>query len=146
MSKGDECDLLDVIFLIILGNGDICATWFQVNGDHLSKPIFDGGESFVNYVSNVVVKHPTHSPEKLGIHTLQVRQSDLLFQDHLVETDNKVGIQEAPMENGEAKATADELKVVQVFGIDTRCWVDLKGIVVVGGVLKQTVEWIEHFV
>ena len=40
------------------------------------------------------------------------------------------------MENAQTKTPSDELEVVQMLGIDTRSWVDLEGIVVVGGVFE----------
>jgi hypothetical protein len=48
------------------------------------------------------------------------------------------------MEYTETKASTNELEVVQMFRVDTRCRVDLERIVVVGRVLEQTVEWVEH--
>lgn len=56
---------------------------------------------------------------QLGINTFQVRQSDFLLQNHLVETDNEVGIQEAAVEDTKPKAPADELEVIQVLWIDS---------------------------
>ena len=83
---------------------------------------------------------------QFSVNTLQVCQSDLLLEDHLVETDNEVGIQEATVKNTETEASTDEFEIIQMFGIDTRSRVDLEGIVVVGGILEQTIEWIEHLV
>ena len=56
---------------------------------------------------------------QLGIDTFQVCQCDLLLQNHLVETDNEVGIQEAAMEDSEPKTSPDELEVIQVLWIDS---------------------------
>lgn len=50
------------------------------------------------------------------------------------------------MENGQANHSADELEVIEMFGIDTRVGINLQGIIIVGGVFEQTVEGIEHFV
>jgi hypothetical protein len=50
------------------------------------------------------------------------------------------------MENAEAEAAPDELEVVQVLWVDARSRVDLKRVVVVCRVLKQTVERVEHLV
>lgn len=50
------------------------------------------------------------------------------------------------MENGEADDSTDEFKVVEMLRVDAGVRVDLKGVVVVCGILKQAVEWIEHFV
>jgi hypothetical protein len=49
------------------------------------------------------------------------------------------------MKNGKADHPSNELEVVEMLRIDARVWVDLKGVVVVGGVFKETVEGIEHF-
>ena len=50
------------------------------------------------------------------------------------------------MEDSETEATTNELEVVQMFGVDTGGRVDLEGIVVVRGILEQTVERVEHLV
>ena len=56
---------------------------------------------------------------QLGINTFQVRQRNFLLQNHLVETDDEVGIQEAAVEDAEPKAPADKLEVIQVLWIDS---------------------------
>ena len=83
---------------------------------------------------------------QLGIDTLQISQRNLLLQDHLVEADDEVRVQETAMEDAETQAATDELEVVQVLGVDTRGGVDLEGIVVVCRVLEETVEGVEHLV
>ena len=40
------------------------------------------------------------------------------------------------MEDAQTETPSDELEVVQMFGIDARSRIDLKGVVVVGGVLE----------
>ena len=81
---------------------------------------------------------------QLDIHTFQVRQRNLLLENHLVEADDEVGIQESTMEDTQTQAPTDELEIVQMLGIDTRRRVDLKGVVVVSGILKEAVEGVEH--
>jgi hypothetical protein len=49
------------------------------------------------------------------------------------------------MKNGKANHPPNELEVVEMLRIDARVRVDLEGIVVVGGVFKETVEGVEHF-
>lgn len=49
---------------------------------------------------------------QLSIDAFQVCQCNLLLQNHLVETDNEVGIQEAAMEDTEPKASANELEII----------------------------------
>jgi hypothetical protein len=50
------------------------------------------------------------------------------------------------VENGQTNDPTNEFEVVQMLWVDTRVRVDLEGIVIVGGVFKQAVEGIEHFV
>lgn len=50
------------------------------------------------------------------------------------------------MEDTQTQASANELEVIQVFRVDAGCWIDLKGIIVVCRVFKETIEGIEHFV
>lgn len=103
---------------------------------------------------------------EIGINAFHVSNGNLLVQNHLVEGDNKECIQETSMENSKTHNTADESKVVEMFWVDARMRVDLKGVVIVRGVLEQTkrscydissesqtvinrclpVEGIEHFV
>jgi hypothetical protein len=81
---------------------------------------------------------------EFGVDALQICQSDLLLEDHFVKTDDKVCIQESTMEDTKTKTSTNELEVVQMFRVDTGCRVDLERIIVVGRVLEQAVEWIEH--
>jgi len=83
---------------------------------------------------------------QLSINRFQVRQCDLLLEDHLVETDDEVGIQESPVEYTQPKTTTNKLEVVQVFGVHARRGIDLKGVIVMSRVFKQAIEWVEHFV
>lgn len=55
---------------------------------------------------------------QLCINTLQVRKRYFLFQNHFVEADDEVRIQEPTMEDTKAQASADELEVVQMLGVD----------------------------
>ena len=48
------------------------------------------------------------------------------------------------MKDSEAEASTNKPEEVQMVGIYTRCWVNLESVVVVGRVLKETVERIEH--
>lgn len=50
------------------------------------------------------------------------------------------------MEDSQADYPADKFEVVEVFRIDARVRIDLKGVIVVSRVFEQTVERIEHFV
>lgn len=50
------------------------------------------------------------------------------------------------MENCQSDNSSNELEVVQMFGIDAGVRVDLKGVIIVCGVLKKTIEGVEHFV
>ena len=83
---------------------------------------------------------------QLSVNALQVRERDLLAQNHLVERGDEVGIEEAAVEDAQAETAADELEVVQVLGVDARRGVDLERVVVVGRVLEETVEGVEHLV
>lgn len=82
----------------------------------------------------------------IGIDRLEIGQCDLLFQDHLVERNDKEGIQQTAVKNRQTDDTSNELEVVQVLRVDVGVRVDLKGIVVVGRVLKETIEGVEHLV
>lgn len=83
---------------------------------------------------------------KLGVYTLEIGQGDLLLEDHLVESDDKVGVQETTVEDTQSEHTSDKLEIVQVFRVDSRVGVDLQRVVVVRRVLEQAVERVEHLV
>lgn len=85
-------------------------------------------------------QHPRETTEQLDVDALQIRDRHLLLQDHLVEADDEVRVQEPAVEDRQAQAAADELEVVQVFRVDARRGVDLERVVVVRGVLEQAVE------
>jgi len=50
------------------------------------------------------------------------------------------------MKDGQSEASSDEFKVAQVIRVDTRSWVNLEGVVVMGGVFKQSIARIEDLV
>ena len=92
------------------------------------------------------VQHPGETAVKLSIDALEISQGDLLAKDHLIECGNEVRIQEAPVEDTKTQAATNELEVVEMLRIDSRGWIDLKGIVVVCGIFEEAVERIEHLV
>lgn len=91
------------------------------------------------------VQSPRQIAVQILVHTLHVLQRHLLPQHHLIERPDKEGIQETTVENGQPHHTSDELEVVQMLRVDARVRVDLQGIIIVGRVLEQTVEGVEHF-
>ena len=50
------------------------------------------------------------------------------------------------MKDGKSQDATNKFEIVQVLWVDTRVWINLKGVVVVCAVFKQTVERIEHLV
>jgi hypothetical protein len=50
------------------------------------------------------------------------------------------------MEDSQTDHSADELEVVEMFGVHARVGINLQGIIIVGGVFEKAVERIEHFV
>lgn len=62
---------------------------------------------------------------QLRIHTLQIRQRNLLPQNHLVETDNEIRVQEPAMEDRQTHTPSNELEVVQMLRVDAGGRVDL---------------------
>ncbi len=165
------CDSLNVFLLVVLAYNDFSTSRFEIDRDHLSESFLGGGEGVIDNVGDVVFpvnaasrnapincliktissaprysQHPSQTPVQLYIHTLQIRQRDFLVQNHLVETDDEISIQESSVEDTKPKHSADEFEVIQVFGVDARVGVDLKSIVVVSRVLEKAVEGVEHLV
>ena len=48
------------------------------------------------------------------------------------------------MEDGQPNDATNEFEVVEMFGVNAGVWIDLKGVIIVGGVFKEAVERIEH--
>lgn len=82
---------------------------------------------------------------QLYVNTLQIRQCHLLFKNHLVEANNEIRIQEPTMEDTKAEASTNKLEVIQMFRVDARRRIYLEGVVVMGGIFKETIERVEHF-
>lgn len=80
------------------------------------------------------------------INTLHVLKRNLLPQHHLVERPDEERIQETTMEDGQTNNPANKLEVIQVLWVNAGVRIDLQSIVIVCGILEQTIEGIEHFV
>ena len=139
-------DELDVFPLVLVRNLDVLTTGLELDRDFLAETLVLDREGAVDDVGDVVVHRPAESTMELGIHTLHIKQVDLLLQDHLVECANEEGVQESPMEDSQADHTSNKLEVAQMLRIDSRVRIDLESIVVVCRVFEQTVEWVEHLV
>lgn len=83
---------------------------------------------------------------EVSINPLHVLKGDLFPQDHLVECSYEKCIEEPAVEDGKPDNPSDELEVIQMFGVDTGMRIYLKGVIVVGGVLEEAVERVEHLV
>lgn len=81
---------------------------------------------------------------QLSVNALQIRKRHFLLEDHLVECGDEVGIQESPMEDTKTQASSNKFEVIQVLRVDTRRRINLEGIVIVRGVLEETVEGVKH--
>ena len=91
-------------------------------------------------------QHPAQTAIELRIDTLEVVDSNFLLQDDLVETDDEVRIQESAMEDRQSHDPTDESEIGKMFRVDTRCWIDLKRVVVDCRVFEKAVEGIKHLV
>ena len=76
------------------------------------------------------VQHPSQTPVKFLIDTLEVGDTDLFTEDDLVETRNEEGVEEASVEDGHSDDASDKLEVGEMLGIDVGGGVDLKGVAV----------------
>lgn len=83
---------------------------------------------------------------EFSINGLKVRECDLLPQNHLVEADDKVCIEETSVEDAKAKTAPDKLEVIQMFRINARRRVDLERVIVMRRIFEQAIEWVEHLV
>ena len=147
-------DRVHVVLLVFLRHRNIRSSRLQLDGNHFAKAFFGGSKRLVNDVCDVIIpvmkirlrvwdttnrnhaQHPRQTTVEFGVYALQVCDHNLLLEDHFVERDDKVCIQEPTMEDPQTEAPPDELEVVQMLGVDTRGRVDLEGIVVVGGVFE----------
>ena len=62
---------------------------------------------------------------KLIIDGLKIFQIYLLAKDHLVESWNKICVEEPMVEDGETEDAPNKLEVIKVFRVHTRGRVDL---------------------
>jgi hypothetical protein len=153
--------LLDIFALVVVGHFNLLATGLQLDADGLTESLIVSRKGQFKCVSNVVVpanvsfvshtarsnlQHPFQVTMEIRIHTLHVLQRNLLPQNHLVKCSNEESVQKAAMENGQTNNAPNELEVVQMLGVDARMRVNLKGVVVVRGVLEKAVEGVEHLV
>lgn len=79
------------------------------------------------------------------INTLHILKRNPLSKHHLVERTDEERIKESAMEDRQADHTTNEFEVVQMLRVHARVGVDLQGIIIVGGVFKQTIEGVKHF-
>merc|ERR1712230_9234 len=139
-------DKLNVLLLVLVRHFDIFPTRLQLHSDLLTKSFIFNGERAVNHVGDVVLHGPGESAVEFGIHALHVLQGDPLLEDHLVERSNEECVQKAPVEDGQTDHASNKLEVAKVLRVNSRVRVDLQGIVVVGGILKETIEGVKHLV
>ncbi|KAI3481094.1 hypothetical protein L1887_56668 [Cichorium endivia] len=128
---------LDVLLLVLVRHLDLLSALLELDGDHLAKLVLDRGEGLFDDALDAVVEHPLERTMVVGIHRLEIAQRDLLLENHLVERHDKVGVEEASVEDGEAEHAADELEVVEMLRVDARVRVDLQRVVVVRAVLEE---------
>ena len=83
---------------------------------------------------------------EIGVNSFHIRKVDLLPEDHLVEGADEKSVKESSMEDSQTDNTSNEFEVIQMLWVDARVGIDLKSVVVVGGVFEKAVERIKHFV
>jgi hypothetical protein len=137
---------LDVFLLVLIGDLDILPIRLQINRDRLSESLILGGEGEIQDASDIIVKHPRQIAVEIRIDTFHILEGNLLPQDHLVKRTDEERVQEASVEDGQTDDTANEFEVIEMLRVDARMGIDLKGVVVVSRVLKQTVEGVKHLV
>lgn len=139
-------DELDILFFVLIRDFNVSATGLEVNSDLFTKSLVFDRESAIDDVGDVVLHGPCKCPMEFSVHTLHVLQSDLLLENHLVESADEESIQEPSMENGQSNNTTNKFEVAQVLRIDSRMWVDLQRIIVVCRIFEQAIEGVEHLV
>lgn len=91
------------------------------------------------------LQHPKERPVDFCIYALQICKTHVLSEHHLVEAGYEVCIEESSVEYSQAHNPADEFEVTEVIRIHARRRIDLKCVVVVSGILEQTVTWVKYF-
>lgn len=137
---------VDVFLLVLVGNLDITSAWLEVLHISHSESLIFGGEGLLQNTLDRVIEHPLKTAVEVGIDSLHIGQCNGLVKHHLVQCTNEECIKETTMENSKTDYTANEFEVIEMLWVDSRVGVDLESVVVVGGVLEQTVEGVEHFV
>ena len=83
---------------------------------------------------------------EVRVDALHVGKGNFLPKDHLIESADEERIEETPMEDCKSHNSSNEFEVVKMFWVDSRMGVDLKSVIIVGGVFEKAVERIKHFV
>lgn len=138
--------LLDIFTLILFRDLDFATAWLQIDRDDFTEPVVIRREREVKHIGDIIVEHPLQTAMEIGVDTLHVSDRNLLVENHLVKRHDEEGIEEATVEDGQTDDTANEAEVIEMLRVDARMWVDLKRVVIVSGVLEQTVEGVEHLV
>ena len=92
------------------------------------------------------LQNPCQVAVQVLINTLHILKCHLLPEHHLIERTNEERIKETTVEDSQPHNTPNELKVVQMLWVHAGVRVDLQGIIIVGGVFKETIEGVKHFV
>lgn len=82
---------------------------------------------------------------QVRVHAFQIRQGDTLTQDHPIQAAHEVHTQGPAVEDSKAGTAPDELEVVEMLRVNSRCRVNSEGGVVVHGVFEQRVGGVEYF-
>ena len=67
----------------------------------------------------------------------------MFSKNHFIETGYEICIEKSSMEDSKPKTSPNELEIAQMIWVNPRCRIDLKGVVVVCGILEQSIAWIE---
>lgn len=121
-------NILNVLLLVLIRHLDVPPIRFQIDRDGLAEPLVIRRKSQLQDASDVIFpwkvsicvimlmkRASVQSPRKVSmevcIYTFHIRQGDPLPQDHFVESTNKEGIQETPVEDGQSDNSTNEFKV-----------------------------------
>ena len=136
-----------VLLLILLSHFLLITVLLQLVMHHLSQnleiyTIIQLQPALVD----VVLLNPHQRIVKLRVDAFYIFHHELLPQHSFVEGHREAGINEPPVVQRHRDEPPYELEVRQVFGVDVRRWVYLEAVVVLVGVLEQTVHGVEGFV
>mmetsp|Transcript_7909 Transcript_7909/g.21999 ORF Transcript_7909/g.21999 Transcript_7909/m.21999 type:complete len:321 (-) Transcript_7909:2972-3934(-) len=137
-------DKADVFLLALLGDLDVAAVGYQVNGLEPSEAvIFDGKSQLQSDIVEIVLQDELEILVIVGIDGFHIVMCRFHSQHVLVKASSEVRIEQIPIGDRLAHNPTDETEVMKMVRVDAAVGIRLEGTSILGG-RKQGIVGIEH--